>query len=416
MRFLWSTALKDLRLRRREPLSFALWVGIPLMIGALIIMAAGGSDGAKPQAHLFVVDEDDSLLSRLLVAALSQDAAGGLIRAESVTYELGRERLDKGEGTALLVIPRNFGGAVLREEESTLRLVTNPAQTILPGIVGEALSMMVDAVFYIQRLAGDELREIADGPGAGRDTFTDSRIADFSVRINRAVERLMGSVNPMLIAMERSSGAVEGEPEEERPSYGLLFLPGILFMSMLFMAQGLSDGIWEERTQMTLRRVLVSPQSTLVFLTGKLLAGMIVMALVALVGLTAGFSYLSISPALLPAALVWAAFSGGMLLSIFMFIQLLAPSQRAGNIIAMAFIFPLMMIGGSFFPFEAMPSWMAGVGKFTPNGWALERLKLILLEKLPATEFALGMLLLAFACLFFFLLSAWRLRRGFAEG
>jgi ABC-type multidrug transport system permease subunit len=416
MRFLWSTALKDLRLRRRDPLSFALWIGIPLMIGSLIILASGGSGGAKPQAHLFVVDEDDSFVSRLLIGALSQEAAGGMVRAESVEYEAGRERLDGGEGSALLVIPEGFSNSVLLEEPCTLRLLTNPAQSILPAIVEESLSVFVDAIFYLQRLLGDEFREIAAGPPPGRNTFTDPRMADFSVRINQTVERLFASLNPPLIKMERSSGAEEGEPEEERPPYGLLFLPGILFMSILFMAQGLSDGIWEERGQMTLRRVLVSPQSRIVFLTGKLLAGMIVMAIVAFVGLAAGFAYLSLGPGLMPAALLWAVFSGAMLLAGFMFIQLLAPSQRAGNIIAMAFIFPLMMIGGSFFPFEAMPGWMAAIGKYTPNGWALERLKLILLEKLTPGDYGTGLLILCAATLILFLLSALRLRRGFAEG
>ncbi len=418
MGFLWSTALKDLRLRRREPLSFALWIGIPLMIGGLIIMAAGGSDGASPQAHLFVVDQDDSFVSRFLIGALSQEAAGGMVRAEAVEYEAGRARLDDGEGSALLVIPAGFSEAVLREQPSTLHLITNPSQTILPGIVEKMMSLFVDAAFYLQRLLGDELREMADGPAPGRQTFTDPRIAELATRINQTIERLLISLDPPLIQMVEPvpDPAEEAEEEEEEAPMGLLFLPGIMFMSLLFMAQGLSDGIWEERNQMTLRRILTTPQSMIVFLTGKLLAGMIVMAAVALVGLTAGFLYMSIGPGLMPRAMLWAACSGAMLLSIFMLIQLMAPSQRAGNVIAMAFIFPLMMIGGSFFPFEAMPAWMAKIGMLTPNGWALERLKLILLDKLGAAEFISGLLMLTAVTFLFFLLSALRLRRGFAEG
>jgi ABC-type multidrug transport system permease subunit len=36
------------------------------------------------------------------------------------------------------------------------------------------------------------------------------------------------------------------------------------------------------------------------------------------------------------------------------------------------------MLGGSFFPFEVMPDWMARIGKLTPNGWSLLRLREIL--------------------------------------
>ncbi len=41
-------------------------------------------------------------------------------------------------------------------------------------------------------------------------------------------------------------------------------------------------------------------------------------------------------------------------------------------------VFPLMMIGGSFFPLEVMPAWMARIGRWTPNGLGVAQLKEIL--------------------------------------
>ena len=64
-----------------------------------------------------------------------------------------------------------------------------------------------------------------------------------------------------------------------------------------------------------------------------------------------------------------------------------------------AFLFPLVMIGGAFFPFEAMPEWMAGIGRLTPNGWALERFKDIVTGTLEPTVLlvtALGLLGVSF--------------------
>ncbi|UCH83129.1 MAG: hypothetical protein JSW50_11755, partial [Candidatus Latescibacterota bacterium] len=81
MRFIWYTAVKDWRRHRRNPLELILWVGIPLLVGALIALAFGGKSGPAPQAHVLVADEDDSFLSGLLVGALSQEAAGGFIHA-----------------------------------------------------------------------------------------------------------------------------------------------------------------------------------------------------------------------------------------------------------------------------------------------------------------------------------------------
>ena len=55
------------------------------------------------------------------------------------------------------------------------------------------------------------------------------------------------------------------------------------------------------------------------------------------------------------------------------------------------------MIGGSFFPFEAMPDWMVRIGKLTPNGWALGHIKDILLRNgsLVSTGLALAALIAA---------------------
>ena len=59
-------------------------------------------------------------------------------------------------------------------------------------------------------------------------------------------------------------------------------------------------------------------------------------------------------------------------------IQLLASSTRGGQFLSSMIVFPLMMIGGSFFPLEVMPPWMARIGRWTPNGLGVVQLKEIL--------------------------------------
>ena len=51
---------------------------------------------------------------------------------------------------------------------------------------------------------------------------------------------------------------------------------------------------------------------------------------------------------------------------------------RAASVLTNSIAMPLLFIGGSFFPFETMPAWMARIGRWTPNGWALGHLKDIL--------------------------------------
>jgi len=341
MRFVWDTALKDLRRHRRDPVGMALWTGIPLVVGSLIILAIGGRSGPSPQAHLLVSDQDNSVLSKMLVGALSQDATGEFVRAEEVSLEDGQSRMDKGDATALLVIPDGFERAVLMEEPSTIGLVTNPAQTILPGIVEEGLSILVDGIFYMHRLVGEDLRELATGPPEGMQFFTDARIAEFSVKIKAIMESLTSYISPPLIDMESNAG--EDEEPEDSGRMAVFFLTGILFMALLFMAQGLSGDLWEEIETKTLRRVLASPMSLRAFLTGKTLASLLLMLAVCLLTLGPGYVYLSIDLATLPLATAWSAFSGIILMSILLLVHLSGRNRRGGNILSMVLIFPLML-------------------------------------------------------------------------
>ena len=70
-RFLWQSALKDIKRQIRDPLAVAMWIGIPVAIATLIFAAFGGTD-APPRAHLLVVDQDGSAVSQLFLGALNR--------------------------------------------------------------------------------------------------------------------------------------------------------------------------------------------------------------------------------------------------------------------------------------------------------------------------------------------------------
>src|SRR6185503_11092919 len=104
-----------------------LWLGIPLVIGGMLRLAFGGSGGSTPRASILVVDEDDSVLSHLLLQGLSGGGADNLpFEAEEVSAAEGRARIDDGDASALLILPAGFGEALLKEEPCTLHLVKNP--------------------------------------------------------------------------------------------------------------------------------------------------------------------------------------------------------------------------------------------------------------------------------------------------
>jgi len=75
---------------------------------------------------------------------------------------------------------------------------------------------------------------------------------------------------------------------------------------------------------------------------------------------------------------------------------------------------PLMMLGGSFFPFEAMPAWMAAAGRWTPNGLGVATLKELLYGNVSVTALGIGVLGIGIPATLAFV-GAWRRLRSFAN-
>ena len=138
---------------------------------------------------------------------------------------------------------------------------------------------------------------------------------------------------------------------------------------------------------------------------------MAAVGLIALLGATALFD---LAWSRLPAALVWCAFAGGALLALLTLLQTFASGQRAADMLMTTMIFPLMMLGGSFFPFESMPGWMAVVGRWTPNGLGVVILKELLYGAPPLSTVAIAAAGIGIPAVVAFLLAGRRLRGKFA--
>ena len=408
MRFLFASAGKDLARWAQDRSAMLIWLGIPFLIGGLITsMIDSGS--SSPTGILLIADEDDSLVSGFVAGAFSQDRLGDLIVVEQVTRDEGERRIDDGDGSGFLTIPRGFQDALLNETPVTLTLKTNPSQTILPGIIEDVTEILLDAGFYLQRLLGPELRTIlnADFENGPSDAF----VAGISVDIQHKINRIIEKTDPLAIDLE----VVEPPPAEPQPDYALLFLPGIVLMAVLFAANSMAADYWTERNSGTLRRLVSAPGVLIGFVTGKAAAACLVMGAVVSVTLFVGFVYHGVAWIKFLPSLLWVSFGGVGLFAWFAAIQMLLPNNRAANVVTTVLLFPLMMAGGSFFPLAALPDWIADMGRLAPNGFIVDRLSG---ELTSATAWSIDarswLTLLAMTALGL-LVSGLRLRTGFAR-
>lgn len=409
MRFARIAALKDLSRRIADPAALVMWIGLPIVIGALMSLL-GGENGPAPKARVLLVDLDQTFVSRLVAQAGGAGQIAEFLEIETVAEDVGRRRIDAGDANALLILPKGFQEGMLREQPTKLTLVKNPSQRILPGIIEEGLRILVEAAFYAQRLFGPAIRQIADGLAASTAGPPDDLVASVSQLFNQRMRSLQGTLLPPVITL----GAASGAPAGEGLNFGALFLPGLLFMALLFTAQGMSNDIWTEKQQGTLRRTLSAPQGAAAFLAGKIAAGVVIMAAATLLALVFSIVAFNVPLARTPLALVWASFSGAAILCYLIALQLLASSARGGQLLSTMVVFPLIMIGGSFFPFETMPAWMAGIGRWTPNGLAVMQVKEILFGAPNPGGVLLAAVGIGVPAVAAFFLSVRRLRGAFA--
>jgi ABC-type multidrug transport system permease subunit len=304
-----------------------------------------------------------------MLDAFHRDPLAKMVHIENVTRESGRARIDRGDASAFLLIPKGLQQAFLLNQPFRLQLFTNPAERILPRMMQESLAITVDAAFYVRR----------------------------------GVEPVLS--HP-LIHLET---AVIHERKRSL-SFSAVFLPSMLFMSLLFIASSTAADIWKERTLGTLRRMACSPVSMASYLAARVVFVALLYTVVAMAGLAAAHWLAGMPAPNLPGAAAWMAFTGTVFYLLFLWIAVQPATPRAASVLANLIIFPLAMLGGCFFPFEWMPGWMVSLGKLTPNGWALSQFKSILDGTAHAAPLATAGALLATLSAVAFLLTVHRLR------
>ncbi len=409
MSFLFATFWKDISRWRQDYSAILIWLGIPFLIGGLLTMMMSQDDGGGPIGTLLIADLDDSLLSGFAAGAFSQDEFSDLLGVQQVSEEEGAELIEAGEASGLLIIPKGFQEAFLNETPIKLTLKTNPSQTILPGIIEDVTSVLLDAGFYLQATFGPEIAEIQDVTEL--ETPSDLFVSDMAVQIRDKLERL----GPRLSPLPFDVLIVAPPPTEPRPDLALLFLPGIVLMALMFAAQGLAGDYWQERDSGALRRLVSTPGLLSRFVLGKAMAAGVIVVLIGGLTLFLGFLYHDVMWQKFLPSMLWITLSGIGLFAWFSALQMFLPNSRSANLLSTIVVFPLLMMGGSFFPLEALPDWMATIGRMSPNGFVVDRLGH---ELTSATAWSFDLKawsIIAAMTVSGLAMCSWRLQTGFAR-
>ena len=194
---------KDLRVFFRDRRALLMSFATPILLGAFMGYFFSGGEQTTSKIPVAVVDQDQSAVSRKLIAALSGDKALEVRPSEGAS---AREAVRKGKVAAALILPKGFGESATRNffrgaSRQTLTLLVDPSRSTEAGLVRGVL-----AQHSMEAISA----EVFNGP-AGLQMLKDSQEkvaqdAGIPLSTRKALKELYGNV-----ATLNQNGAMKGE-------------------------------------------------------------------------------------------------------------------------------------------------------------------------------------------------------------
>jgi ABC-2 type transport system permease protein len=275
--------------------------------------------------------------------------------------------MERGDASALVVLPKGLGDALLEGRAVRVVVVKNPSQQIVPQMVEQVVGVLGEAAFYVHELAGEELKSLR-----GRE-MDDAGIGALSTRLSRVIRAASGWNR-----LELKTEEIKAKQAEATGGVGASVMPGMLILALLFAASGLASDWWKEKQAWTLRRAMSTPAGLGPVVAGKVMSYSAVVTMLAVTGLGLGHWLLAMPVARPALAGAWLVVSGVVMFLVLTLLQTAASTRRTAEMASNLVVMPLMLAGGSLLPFEMMPPSMAAIARWTPNGAALVVLRRLL--------------------------------------
>ena len=327
-RFAWhrlvAMVVKEFIQMRRDRLTFAMMIGIPIIQLALFGYAINSDPRNLPTA---VMSEDNSPFSRAIVAGLQTSTYFRIAEVTQDPTELDR-LLARGEVQFAVEIPAGFGRALMRGDRPALLVMADATDPAATG----------NAVGALDRIVESALTPLLDGPLA----------------------TLQRGPSPIDLRVQRRYNP------EGITQYNIV--PGlmgtILTMTMIIMT---ALAVTRERERGTMENLLSTPVRPLEVMAGKITPYIAIGLVQASIILGAAFFMFkipfqgSITVVYLGALLFVAAN-----LTVGITLSSIARNQLQAMQFTVFYFLPSILLSGFMFPFRGMPVWAQYIGSCLP--------------------------------------------------
>jgi ABC-2 type transport system permease protein len=320
----WGVVLKEFLQLRRDRLTLAMIIGIPLVQLTLFGFAIN-TDPKHMPTGLLCADHSD--ITRSIIASMKSSEYFRFV-GDLPDEEAGRAALMQGRVQFVLTIPPHFTRDLIRGERPAILLEADATDPTATGMALASVNQIARSIAL--KDLGGTLASLAPGQ------------PPFEVRVHRLY-------NP-----------------EGIPCYNIIpGLMGVILTLMMTLMTGLA--ITRERERGTMENMLAMPLRPIEVMTGKLVPyifiGLIQSTIIVLAARFVFRVPFVGSPVLLYVA---ALFLVAANLTVGITLSSLARNQLQAMQMAMFYFLPNLMLSGFMFPFQGMPKWAQCLGNLLP--------------------------------------------------
>lgn len=340
----WSVVLKEFLQLRRDRVTFAMIVGVPIVQLALFGFAINTDPKHLPTA---VIVHDQSEFSRSFVAAMTNSAYFDIVETLP-DEEAGRRALARGRVQFVLNIPVDFSRRLVRGEHPSLLLEADATDPTATQTAVAALPHLVQPV--------------ADKDITGPLAHLNGGQSAFGVQVHNLY-------NPEGITQYN---VVPG-------------LMGVILTMTLVMMTGLA--VTRERERGTMENLLATPVLPIEVMTGKIVPYVAIGLIQASIILFAArfvfhVPFVGSLVAIYLAALLFIAAN----LTVGITLSSLAQNQLQAMQLTVFYFLPNILLSGFMFPFAGMPQWAQFIGNLLPLTYFNRLIRGILLKGVGWTD------------------------------
>ena len=334
----WGIVLKEFLQLRRDRVTFAMIIGIPV---AQLVLFGYAINNDPRHLRTALIAGDTSEFTRTYLAAMRTSGYFDFV-ATLPDEAAGRAALARGEVEFVVSIPADFTRRLLRGERPAVLVEADATD---PSAAGSAVAA---------------IREVA-AAAAARD-------------LTGPLAHLRASPPPFEVRLHRLYN-----PEAITQRNIVPALMGVILTMMMVMMTGLA--MTRERERGTMENLLATPARPLEVMTGKIVPYIAIgLVQVTIILIAARFLFAVPFEGSLAALYAVALLHIGANLAVGITLSSIAANQLQAMQLTFFYFLPSILLSGFMFPFQGMPRWARAIGGLLPMTYFNRLVRGILLK------------------------------------